>query len=72
MKDLGYGNNYKYAHDYTGNFVEQEFLPEQLQGTRFYTPGDNPRERDTQRILSERWKGKYGYWNVKFNFFQHQ
>ena len=61
MKDLGYGNNYKYAHDYTGNFVEQEFLPEQLQGTRFYTPGDNPRERDTQRILSERWKGKYGY-----------
>ena len=61
MKDLGYGKNYKYAHDYTGNFVEQEFLPEQLQGTRFYTPGDNPRERDTQRLLSERWKGKYGY-----------
>ncbi len=61
MKDLGYGKNYKYAHDYTGNFVEQEFLPEQLSGTRFYTPGDNPRERDTQRLLSERWKGKYGY-----------
>ncbi|MBR5028573.1 MAG: replication-associated recombination protein A [Bacteroidales bacterium] len=45
MKDLGYHKGYKYAHDYTGNFVEQEFLPDQLQGTRFYDPGDNPRER---------------------------
>ena len=61
MKELGYHEGYKYAHDYTGNFVEQEFLPDQLQGTRFYDPGDNPRERETRRLLAERWKEKYGY-----------
>jgi putative ATPase len=61
MKELGYHKGYKYAHDYTGNFVEQEFLPDQLQGTRFYDPGDNPRERETRKLLAERWKEKYGY-----------
>lgn len=61
MKDLGYHKGYKYAHDYTGNFVEQEFLPNQLQGTRFYDPGDNPRERETRKLLAERWGKKYGY-----------
>ncbi|MBR4197920.1 MAG: replication-associated recombination protein A [Bacteroidales bacterium] len=61
MKDLGYHKGYKYAHDYTGNFVEQEFLPDQLQGTRFYDPGDNPRERETRKLLAERWGKKYGY-----------
>lgn len=61
MKDLGYHKGYKYAHDYTGNFVEQEFLPDQLQGTRFYDPGDNPRERETRKLLAERWSKKYGY-----------
>ena len=61
MKDLGYHKGYKYAHDYTGNFVEQEFLPDQLQGSRFYDPGDNPRERETRKLLAERWKEKYGY-----------
>ena len=61
MKDLGYHKGYKYAHDYTGNFVEQEFLPDQLQGTRFYDPGDNPRDRETRKLLAEHWKDKYGY-----------
>lgn len=59
MKDLGYGTNYKYAHDYQNNFVEEEFLPEQLSGTTFYKPGNNARENATKEFLSKRWKGKY-------------
>ena len=50
--------------DYKEGFVtdvEQEFLPDLLQGTRFYDPGDNPRERETRKFLAERWKEKYGY-----------
>lgn len=61
MKQLGYGDGYKYAHDYQGNFVEQEFLPEALKGTKFYEPGQNPREEDTRRQLRARWGEKYGY-----------
>ncbi|KWW31290.1 MAG: putative ATPase [bacterium P3] len=61
MKEIGYGKGYKYAHDYTGNFVEQEFLPEGLQGTKFYEPGDNAREKETRELLRWRWKEKYGY-----------
>ena len=61
MKDLGYGSGYKYAHDYQGNFVLQEFLPDQLAGQTFYTPGNNPREQETRRQLHEKWQGKYGY-----------
>ena len=60
MKDIGYGANYKYAHDYQGNFVDQEFLPAEISGMKFYEPGDNPKERETRRFLAERWK-KYGY-----------
>lgn len=60
MSDLGYGKDYKYAHNYEGNFVDQEFLPEGIAGTKFYEPGDNPRERETRKFLAERWK-KYGY-----------
>ncbi|MDE5674158.1 MAG: replication-associated recombination protein A [Muribaculaceae bacterium] len=44
MKDLGYHEGYKYAHDYTGNFVKQQYLPDQLAGSRFWTPCDNPQE----------------------------
>ena len=61
MKQVGYGEGYKYAHDYQGNFVEQEFLPEALKGTKFYEPGQNPREEDTRRQLRARWGEKYGY-----------
>ncbi len=61
MKDIGYSDGYKYAHDYEGNFVEQEFLPQEISGTRFYTPQNNPRERDMQNSLRNKWKEKYGY-----------
>ena len=61
MKQLGYSEGYKYAHDYVGNFVNQEFLPDALRGMKFYEPGQNPREEDTRRLLRERWGDKYGY-----------
>lgn len=61
MQDMGYHDGYKYAHDYSGNFVIQEFLPDALRGTKFYDPGNNPREAETRRTLHERWQGKYGY-----------
>ncbi|MBP5548818.1 MAG: replication-associated recombination protein A [Bacteroidales bacterium] len=61
MKDLGYSDGYKYAHDYTGNFVDQEFLPDALRGTKFYEPGENARENETRKLLQWRWKEKYGY-----------
>lgn len=61
MKKIGYGKEYKYAHEYDGNFVEMEFLPDKLSGTRFYEPGRNPREAETMQDLQKRWKNKYGY-----------
>ena len=61
MKDLGYKDGYKYAHDYEGNFVELEFLPQEISGTKFYQPQNNPREREIQNSLRNKWKGKYGY-----------
>lgn len=59
MKDLGYGEEYKYAHNYQNNFVEEEFLPEELSGTRFYEPGSNQREKAINEFLKNRWKDKY-------------
>ena len=61
MKDLGYKDGYKYAHDYEGNFVEQEFLPQEISGTKLYQPQNNPREREMQNSLRNKWKEKYGY-----------
>ncbi|WP_306353617.1 replication-associated recombination protein A [Flavobacterium sp. '19STA2R22 D10 B1'] len=61
MKELGYGEEYKYAHDYQNNFAEQEFLPDAIQNTTFYDPGNNSRENGTREFLKNRWKGKYGY-----------
>ena len=61
MKEIGYGDGYKYAHAFEGNFVEQEFLPEQISGTKLYDPQDNPRERELRKSLRDRWKEKYGY-----------
>jgi len=61
MKSLGYGAEYKYAHAYDQNFVDQEFLPEDLSGTVFYEPADNQRERSLRTFLSDRWKGRYKY-----------
>lgn len=57
MKEQGYGVGYKYAHDFAGNFVQQHFLPDSLRGTVLYQSGDNPRERETAKSMSEKWKG---------------
>ncbi len=59
MKDLGYGEEYKYAHDYQNNFVETEFLPDEISGTTFYEPGTNQREMAIKEFLKNRWKDKY-------------
>ncbi|WP_375437219.1 replication-associated recombination protein A [uncultured Hymenobacter sp.] len=61
MKDLGYGGQYQYSHDYPGNFAYQEFMPEQLSGTTFYHPGHNPAETKIQDRLRQLWGEKYGY-----------
>lgn len=61
MKDIGYSDGYKYAHDYQGNFVEQEFLPQEISGTCFYSPQNNPRENEMRNSLRNKWKEKYGY-----------
>ena len=61
MKELGYGEEYKYSHDYANNFAEQEFLPEAISGTSIYEPGNNARENSTREFLKNRWKDKYGY-----------
>ena len=61
MKEMGYGTGYKYAHDYENQFAEQEFLPEELKGTKLYEPGGNPKEKNIRDFLKVRWKDKYGY-----------
>jgi putative ATPase len=61
MKELGYGDEYKYSHDYENNFAEQEFLPDEIQNTSFYEPGNNAREKELRNFLKNRWKDKYGY-----------
>ncbi len=61
MKDLDYGKDYKYAHDFEGNFAEQEFLPEELKGQPLYNPGRNSREEQFRKFLKDRWKDKYDY-----------
>ena len=61
MKDQNYGKDYKYAHSYSGNFVEQEFLPDEISGTALYNPGKNAREDEMRKRLKNMWKEKYGY-----------
>lgn len=61
MKDLGYGDDYKYAHDYPGNFVSQEFLPNEIANTKLYEPGTSTREKALRDFLKVRWNDKYGY-----------
>lgn len=61
MKDLGYGKNYLYSHDYEHNFIDQEFLPDELSNTKFYEPGLNAREQKFKERLQKLWKDKYGY-----------
>jgi len=61
MKELGYGDNYKYAHSFDDNFANQEFMPEDLKGSKLYDPGNNTRENSQRNFLKERWKDKYDY-----------
>ncbi|MBK6348063.1 MAG: replication-associated recombination protein A [Bacteroidales bacterium] len=61
MKNLGYGADYKYAHNYEGNFAEMEFLPEKIRGTKLYDPGNNPRESEFRSRLKQCWNNKYDY-----------
>ena len=61
MKKLNYGKDYTYSHNYENNFAPQEYLPDQLSGTAFYKPGNNPREQELQKHLKTLWKEKYGY-----------
>ena len=61
MKQMNYGKDYKYAHQFDDNFILQEYLPEKLKGTAFFVPGKNAREEEMRKFLKERWKDKYGY-----------
>lgn len=61
MKQMEYGKDYKYAHDFKNNFIDLEFLPDALSGTKFYSPQKNIREEEIRKFLLERWKEKYRY-----------
>ncbi len=61
MKDIGYGKGYKYPHDFTGNFADNQYLPEEISGKKLYDPGDNPREKEFRAKLSHWWKNRYEY-----------
>jgi len=61
MKQMDYGKEYLYAHSFDNNFILQDFLPDQIIGTRFYTPQKNVREEEIRKFLKERWKDVYGY-----------
>ncbi|MDG1106706.1 MAG: replication-associated recombination protein A [Cyclobacteriaceae bacterium] len=61
MKNEGFGKEYQYAHDHPGNFISSEFLPGVIAGTKFYNPGNNPREEELRKQLRAKWKEKYGY-----------
>lgn len=61
MKELGYGSDYEYSHNFENNFITQEYLPENLSNTKFYDPGKNSREDDIRKFLKTRWQDKYDY-----------
>jgi len=61
MKDLGYGKDYKYAHNYDDNFVADDYLPEKIKDEKFYDPQKNPREEEVRQRLRKLWGKKYGY-----------
>ena len=61
MKKLDYGKGYQYAHQYENNFVDLEFLPNEISGTKFYEPNNNARENELRKFLKDRWKEKYNY-----------
>ncbi|MBL6644242.1 MAG: replication-associated recombination protein A [Flavobacteriaceae bacterium] len=61
LKELDHGKDYQYAHDHKNNFIPMEFLPEGIEGNRFYEPGENSKENQIRKFLKSRWKDKYGY-----------
>lgn len=61
MKEMDYGKDYRYAHDFDLNFTDLEYLPEKLKGTKIFDPGSNPREAEIRKRLQTLWKTKYGY-----------
>lgn len=61
MKELDHGKDYLYAHDHENHFIDMEFLPKDLEGFRFYEPGENAKENQIRKFLKLRWKDKYGY-----------
>jgi putative ATPase len=61
MKDMDYGKDYQYSHLGENNFLEQEYLPDEIKGTTLFQPQKNAREEELKKFLHERWKGKYGY-----------
>jgi putative ATPase len=61
MKQLDYGKNYKYAHNYEGNFVKQQFLPEEVKNTKFFEPQQNPAEEKIKQKLRQDWGEEYDY-----------
>lgn len=61
MKELDYGKDYQYAHQFEQNFIDQEFLPSEISNTKFYEPGNNAKENAFRDFLKKRWKNKYGY-----------
>jgi putative ATPase len=61
MKEIGYGKEYLYSHNYEGNFKAQEFLPDEIKNTKLYEPGNNPKEASFRAFLKQNWKDKYGY-----------
>ncbi len=65
MKEMGYGEDYKYAHNYSDHFVGEQYLPGQAKGEQFYIPGDNPREEEMRRRLEHLWKEMKSYGKKK-------
>ena len=65
MNELGYGKDYQYSHNNTDTLHEQEFLPEEISGTRIFEPGNTKRELELRAYLKSVWKDKYGYWSSK-------
>jgi putative ATPase len=61
MKQMDYGKNYEYSHNYENNFSEQEYLPKELSGKKFFEPGKNAREEELRKFLKILWKEKYKY-----------
>jgi putative ATPase len=61
MKGLGYGKDYQYSHMGEGNFIEQEYLPDEIKNAKLYDPGKNAREEELRRFLKARWGEKYDY-----------